>query len=116
MVWMVFAELMPEALEDCSHAKVATAATFSAAWLEGLRMALAGLETPGGSLVSPIPGDLAVLLPTLALLFPAVLPATAAGAWRAACHAAVTSFTHMQAHRLCIRNPHVICMQLHLLE
>ncbi len=60
--------------------QIATAATFSAAWLEGLRMALALLERPDGSLASPFAGDPVVVLPTLAALLPAALPAAAAGA------------------------------------
>lgn len=34
MVWVVFAELMPDALEDLNHGSVATAATLSAGWCE----------------------------------------------------------------------------------
>lgn len=60
-------------------AQVATAATFSAAWLEGLRMGMAKLERPDGSLASPFAGDLSVVLPTLAALLPVALPAAAAG-------------------------------------
>ena len=59
--------------------QVATAATFSAAWLEGLRMVLAGLERADGSLASPVRGDLATALQTVALLLPAILPGAAAG-------------------------------------
>ncbi|KAK9814832.1 hypothetical protein WJX72_012324 [[Myrmecia] bisecta] len=80
MIWMVFAELLPDALEDAKHSKVATAATMSAAWLEALRMMLATLEQPGGKLVSPVPDDMRALLPTIAILLPAALPAGAAGA------------------------------------
>ena len=32
MVWIAFAELVPDALEAADHGHVATAATFSAAW------------------------------------------------------------------------------------
>lgn len=32
MVWIAFAELIPDALESADHGHVATAATFSAAW------------------------------------------------------------------------------------
>jgi len=49
MIWMVFAELLPEALQDCDAGHVASAATFSAAGLEGFRMLMEGLdETYGG--------------------------------------------------------------------
>lgn len=40
MVWIVFAELLPDALEDAPSPAVATATTFSALWLEGMRMTL----------------------------------------------------------------------------
>ncbi len=43
-------------------------------------MLLASLERPDGSLASPVRGDLAVALPTVALLLPAIIPAAAAGA------------------------------------
>jgi hypothetical protein len=59
--------------------QVATAATFSAAWLEGLRMGMAKLERPDGSLASPFAGDPAVVLPTLAALLPVAVPAALAG-------------------------------------
>ena len=59
--------------------QIATAATFSAASLEAVRMLLASLERPDGSLASPVRGDLAVALPTVALLLPAIIPAAAAG-------------------------------------
>ncbi|MCJ1423422.1 hypothetical protein MMC29_001305 [Sticta canariensis] len=79
MLWMVFAELLPDALEDSKAGKVriasyvvqlvqwfaertvlhqvATAATFSAAWLEALRMMLAGLEQPDGGVAISFDGD-----------------------------------------------------------
>ncbi len=47
MIWMVFAELLPEALKDCSASHVASAATFSAAGLEGFRMLVESLENSG---------------------------------------------------------------------
>lgn len=50
MIWVVFAELMPDALADVPASKVASATTISAACLEGLRMMLASLEQPGGTL------------------------------------------------------------------
>lgn len=44
MIWMVFAELLPEALKDCDAGHVASAATFSAAGLEGFRMLMESLD------------------------------------------------------------------------
>ena len=107
MVWMVFAELLPDALTDASSntqagsdrlpwlwpavmrvtlnlyvlpvsAQVATAVTFSAAWLEGLRMALATLEMPDGTLMAPTLLD-ARLLPALSALLLLGAPALLAG-------------------------------------
>ena len=49
MIWMVFAELLPEALQDCDAGHVASAATFSAAGLEGFRMLMEGLDETYGS-------------------------------------------------------------------
>lgn len=43
-------------------------------------MGMAKLERPDGSLASPFAGDLSVVLPTLAVLLSAALPAVAAGA------------------------------------
>lgn len=79
MVWMVFAELLPDALENASHAKVATAATFSAAWLEALRMGFALLERPDGSLASPFVRSFTDVASVVAMLLPAVLFASVAG-------------------------------------
>lgn len=79
MVWMVFAELLPDALENASHAKVATAATFSAAWLEALRMGFALLERRDGSLASPFARSLADVAAVVAVLLPAILLASIAG-------------------------------------
>ena len=45
MIWMVFAELLPEALKDCQASHVASAATVSAAALEGFRMMFEYLES-----------------------------------------------------------------------
>ena len=59
--------------------QIATAATFSAAWLEALRMGFALLERPDGSLASPFLGDAALSLPTLLVLLPAAAPAAMAG-------------------------------------
>ncbi|KAI8103521.1 hypothetical protein M9435_004858 [Picochlorum sp. BPE23] len=44
MIWMVFAELLPDALKDCNASHVASAATLSAAALEGFRMLFEYLE------------------------------------------------------------------------
>lgn len=80
MIWMVFAELLPDALEEAPQTTVASAATISAACLEGVRMAIASLETPDGLLQSPVPGSPGVLLPALlVVLLAAVLPAVAGG-------------------------------------
>ena len=48
MLWMVFAELLPDATKALPAEHVATAATLAAATLEALRMALAGLAGEGG--------------------------------------------------------------------
>lgn len=61
-----------------SAVQVATAATFSAAWLEGLRMALATLEKPDGTLMAPTLMD-ARLLPALSALLLLGVPALLAG-------------------------------------
>ncbi len=60
-------------------AQIATAATFSAAWLEALRMGFALLERPDGSLASPFSGEASLALPVLAALVPAAAPAALAG-------------------------------------
>lgn len=57
MIWMVFAELLPEALEDAQPAEVASAATLAAAGLEAVRMMFEGLETSSGTFVSPLHGS-----------------------------------------------------------
>ena len=44
MIWMVFAEMLPEALKNCDAGHVASAATFSAAGLEGFRMLMESLD------------------------------------------------------------------------
>lgn len=54
-------------------------ATFSAVWLEGLRMMLAGLERPDGTLASPVRGDFSTALQMVALILPAIIPGAAAG-------------------------------------
>ncbi|GMH45814.1 hypothetical protein BSKO_13777 [Bryopsis sp. KO-2023] len=70
MIWVVFSELMPDALEDMNHGGVATAATMSAAWLEGLRMLLSKLETRAGTLSSPIQASPDTIFPALIALLP----------------------------------------------
>lgn len=60
--------------------QVATAATFSAAWLEALRMGFALLERPDGSLASPFSRSLADVAGVVAVLAPAALLASMAGA------------------------------------
>lgn len=66
-------------LHDCHPLQIATAATFSAAWLEALRMGFALLERPDGSLASPFAGDAALAVPVLLALLPAAAPAALAG-------------------------------------
>ena len=48
MIWMVFAELLPDALKDCDAGHVASAATFSAAGLEGFRMLMESVDQAYG--------------------------------------------------------------------
>ena len=51
MIWIVFAELLPDAFEGAEDARaVATAATMSAAALEGFRMAMQRLDNEDGTL------------------------------------------------------------------
>ena len=80
MLWMVFAELLPDALADASHPKVATVATLSAAWLEGLRMMLATLEAANGDLHIPFAFRPDALLGPLCLLATCILGSAPAGA------------------------------------
>ncbi|KAG2447764.1 hypothetical protein HYH02_007222 [Chlamydomonas schloesseri] len=80
MIWIVFAELIPDALETAEHGHVATAATLSAAALQVISMVIAKLERADGSVASPIQADLRVLLPDLLILAPGLLaPCAAAG-------------------------------------
>eukprot|EP00198_Chlamydomonas_reinhardtii_P005990 XP_001695326.1 ZIP family transporter [Chlamydomonas reinhardtii] len=80
MIWIVFAELIPDALETAEHGHVATAATLSAAALQVVSMVIAKLERPDGTVASPISADLRVLLPDLLILAPGLLaPCAAAG-------------------------------------
>ena len=54
MIWIVFAELLPDAFEGVNDARaVATAATMSAAALEGFRMAMQQLDNEDGTLRTP---------------------------------------------------------------
>ncbi|GAX83798.1 hypothetical protein CEUSTIGMA_g11223.t1 [Chlamydomonas eustigma] len=81
MLWIAFAELIPDALEAADHGHVATAATFSAAWLSGMSMLVAALEQPGGSLISPFQAAPAAVASHLTGLLPAwVLPCLVAAA------------------------------------
>lgn len=59
--------------------QVATAATFSAAWLEALRMGFALLERPDGSLASPFARSLTDVAGVVAVLAPAAVLASMAG-------------------------------------
>ncbi|KAG2430207.1 hypothetical protein HXX76_010306 [Chlamydomonas incerta] len=80
MIWIVFAELIPDALETAEHGHVATAATLSAAALQVISMVIAKLERADGTVASPIAADLRVLLPDLLILAPGLLaPCAAAG-------------------------------------
>ncbi|KAG2492412.1 hypothetical protein HYH03_009355 [Edaphochlamys debaryana] len=80
MIWIVFAELIPDALETAEHAHVATAATLSAAVLQCISMLIAKLERADGTVASPILADLTVLIPDLLILAPAFLAPFAAAA------------------------------------
>ena len=54
MIWIVFAELLPDAFEGAEDARaVATAGTMSAAALEGFRMAMQRLDNEDGTLRAP---------------------------------------------------------------
>eukprot|EP01026_Neomeris_dumetosa_P050962 TRINITY_DN447_c0_g1_i2.p1 TRINITY_DN447_c0_g1~~TRINITY_DN447_c0_g1_i2.p1 ORF type:complete len:248 (+),score=27.13 TRINITY_DN447_c0_g1_i2:627-1370(+) len=53
MLWIVFAELLPEAMENCDHSIVASVTCLSAAWLEGLGMILFAVENPNNTLSIP---------------------------------------------------------------
>ena len=53
MTWLAAAELLPTALAAAPPADVGTAVTLAAAALEAVRMALATLERPDGSLAPP---------------------------------------------------------------
>lgn len=64
--------------------QVATTATFAACALEALRMLLADLEQPGGTLTTPIKAPMALLLPIAITLFPVALPAGFVGKMAAA--------------------------------
>eukprot|EP00884_Botryococcus_braunii_P007296 jgi/Botrbrau1/16568/Bobra.0262s0005.1 len=75
MVWMVFAELLPDALADAPHARVATAGTLSAAWLEALRMMLSSLERPDGTFAPPVNVDFRTVAPACFYLLLPILPA-----------------------------------------
>ncbi|KAL4422845.1 hypothetical protein ABPG75_009042 [Micractinium tetrahymenae] len=85
MIWMVFAELLPDALERAEGAQVATAATAAAAGLEGFRMFFSSLEQADGSLgagaaAAHAAGALGRMGPPLLVLLPAVAAAAGGGA------------------------------------
>lgn len=80
MIWIAFAELIPDALEAADHGHVATAATFSAAWLQGLSMLISTLEEPSGALASPVQADPSILTRHLGALLPCILAPCAAAA------------------------------------
>jgi len=76
MIWIIFAELLPEALEGAKSSEVASAATLSAAGLEGIRMTFEALEGPAGAFLSPFDnGDWEKLIPAVAEVAPAVFAA-----------------------------------------
>jgi hypothetical protein len=82
MVWMVFAELLPDALEHTPAAQVATAATMSAAGLEAFRMLFAAMEAAeggSGGAVGSTAGVVARMAAPLLVLAPGVAAAAAAG-------------------------------------
>eukprot|EP00798_Chlamydomonas_sp_ICE-L_P018562 gene18562-25071_t len=73
MIWIAFAELIPDALAAADHSHVATAATLSAAWLQGLSMFIESLEKPGGELSSPMQADPFSVAACVGVLLPALL-------------------------------------------
>ena len=80
MIWMVFAELLPDALKGAKSSAVASTATLSAAALEGIRMGFESLEGPSGSFTSFGEDTWVTVLPTVVKLVPAVVvAATVAG-------------------------------------
>lgn len=74
MVWIVFSELLPEAVESCPKPYVATAGTFSAASLEGLRMLLQSFEKPDGQLATPIQAESSLIFPAASTLAATAVP------------------------------------------
>jgi zinc transporter ZupT len=62
MIWIVIAELLPDALEALPAGSVASAVTLSATTLEGLRMMLATLEQPDGSLAASLSGNVRIVM------------------------------------------------------
>ena len=88
--------------------QVATTATFSACALEALRMLLADLEQPGGTLTTPIKAPMALLLPVALALFPIMVPAGLLGktcmrSCRGCLPSAVTSLETGSISRACRR-------------
>mmetsp|Transcript_19138 Transcript_19138/g.41285 ORF Transcript_19138/g.41285 Transcript_19138/m.41285 type:complete len:746 (-) Transcript_19138:1449-3686(-) len=80
MIWIAFAELIPDALESADHGHVATAATFSAAWLQCLSMFISTLEQPSGTLASPIQISAGMMAAQLLAFLPAILATCGAAA------------------------------------
>ncbi|KAI3430545.1 hypothetical protein D9Q98_005138 [Chlorella vulgaris] len=83
MIWMVFAELLPDALERTPAAQVATAATVSAAGLEAFRVMFASMQQADGSIgVTGAAAAAAVgwrMMGPLLVLLPAVVVCAVAG-------------------------------------
>jgi zinc transporter ZupT len=83
MLWIVLAELLPDALEAVEAQEVATYATGAAACLQGLSVFMSQLETPSGTLASPF-ADYQEVLPLglshllLRLLLACLVPALVA--------------------------------------
>lgn len=80
MIWIVVAEMLPDALEQIDHDKAASAATVAAGCLYGLNVAISSLEDGSGTLTNPVQANLSVLLPAIAMLLPSMfVPLGAAG-------------------------------------
>ncbi|GAB4820100.1 hypothetical protein N2152v2_007146 [Parachlorella kessleri] len=80
MIWIVFAELLPDAFTAAPPKQVASAATLAAAGLEGVRMLFEQLDQQGLITVpNPFPGDPWLLLAALGVMLPAVAAAALAG-------------------------------------
>ncbi len=62
-------------------------------------MALALLERPDGSLASPFAGDPSIVLPTLAVLLPAALPAAVSGGGFSGHSPTAVRWRHCSSHQ-----------------